>query len=252
MDGLQRIFDPATDSSSAQTARALIRQTLLTQSRYIQTANFIRCSDADVRTLFDQYDTRFFYSQLRPALDAVRAWPMEMGFSGRLRSTGGRTTMYHKPGKIPARFAIHLSSNVLFNNFRTPEETASVVGLTCTDRLDALMRLMEHEMLHLAEFLAFGQSDCSAPRFQSTAKRMFGHAAHTHSMITKRVAAIRSTNFRPGHRVRFDFEGRQLTGMINRINTRATVLVEDPRGLPYSDGKRYTKFYIPIAWLEAA
>jgi len=37
---------------------------------------------------------------------------------------------------------------------------------------------------------------------------------------------------------------------VNRITKRATVLVEDERGMRYSDGKRYAKFYVPVASLE--
>ena len=81
---------------------------------------------------------------------------------------------------------------------------------------------------------------------------MFGHTEHTHAMVSKRVKTLLSTDFRTGNRVRVSFEGKTLTGVINRINARATVLVEDPRGARYSDGKKYAKFYIPVAWLEAA
>ena len=45
---------------------------------------------------------------------------------------------------------------------------------------------------------------------------------------------------------------RYSVGVVNRITRRATVLVEDQHGLPYSDGKRYKKFYVPFGSLEAA
>jgi hypothetical protein len=43
------------------------------------------------------------------------------------------------------------------------------------------------------------------------------------------------------------FEGRRLTGRVNRITKRATVLVEDSEGQKYSDGLRYKTYYVPIA-----
>ena len=49
----------------------------------------------------------------------------------------------------------------------------------------------------------------------------------------------------------FNFEGRQLTGRVNRITKRATVLVMDPDGEPYSDGSRYRTYYVPLACLKS-
>ncbi len=253
MVSLQRHFDPAHPPIAGIDAiRGSIRDRLLTTSRFIQTPNFVRCGDSDLRILFDDYDNHFFDAQLRPALETLNAWPIDLHFSGRLRSTGGRTTRSTCRKSRHVTYSIQVSSNVLSTNFRTPEETATVNGLICTDRVDAMMRVMEHEMLHLAEFLAFNDSTCTGRRFQHAAMRMFGHTEHTHAMVSKRIKTLRSTEFRTGNRVRFSFEGKKLTGVINRINARATVLVEDPRGARYSDGKKYAKFYIPIAWLEAA
>jgi len=41
-------------------------------------------------------------------------------------------------------------------------------------------------------------------------------------------------------------------GTVNRITKRATVLVEDPEGEPYSDGKRYRKYLVPLQLLTRA
>jgi hypothetical protein len=49
--------------------------------------------------------------------------------------------------------------------------------------------------------------------------------------------------------VTFNFEGRKLTGRVNRIAKRATVLVADPDGVSYSDGLRYRTYYVPLACL---
>lgn len=37
---------------------------------------------------------------------------------------------------------------------------------------------------------------------------------------------------------------------MNRITRRATVLVEDSRGVLYADGKRYLTFYVPLPLLR--
>lgn len=51
--------------------------------------------------------------------------------------------------------------------------------------------------------------------------------------------------------VRFKFDGVEHKGVVNRVNKRATVLVQDRRGERYSDGKHYAKYYVPVQMLEA-
>jgi hypothetical protein len=115
--------------------------------------------------------------------------------------------------------------------------------------LDALQRIFEHELVHLVENLCWGHSDCAALRFQDVARRFFGHSSHTHNLITRRERAAAS-GIRVGSRVMFRFENRELSGRVNRITKRATVLVEDPAGAPYSDGLRYKAYYVPIRLLQ--
>lgn len=247
---LSDLFQTRIDPAQQDAMRQAIRAQLLNHSRYIQTPNFIRCHDNDLKTLFDAYDVHFFAHQLSENLRRGNAWPMPMRFSGRLRSSGGITTRNRNRQSNHFSYAIDISHNVLFENFRTPEDTVTVVGLDCIDRLDAMMRIMEHELLHLAEFLTFGDSRCSQARFQQAAQNLFGHTSHKHSMVTRRQKLIESTPFRPGQRVRFEYDGRVLEGIVNRLTQRATVLVEDPGGVLYTSGKRYQKFYIPVKHLE--
>lgn len=98
--------------------------------------------------------------------------------------------------------------------------------------------------------LVWTRSSCSASRFQSIASRFFGHSAHTHNLIAPREQAFASYGVMPGRRVQFRFDGREYEGIVNRITRRATVLVEDSHGPRYSDGRQYTKFYVPVTLLE--
>ncbi len=50
--------------------------------------------------------------------------------------------------------------------------------------------------------------------------------------------------------VRFRVDGEELTGIVNRVTKRATVLVERDGGRRYSDGKQYAKYYVPPRMLE--
>ena len=125
-----------------------------------------------------------------------------------------------------------------------------VCGLICPDAMAALQRLMEHEIVHLAELLCGGRSRCGTRRFMQLAGDLFGHRAHTHALSGPRPTAAKPTeNIRCGDAVEFAFRGRSFRGRVNRITTRATVLVESPRGRRYSDGKTYQKFYVPLPLL---
>jgi hypothetical protein len=71
------------------------------------------------------------------------------------------------------------------------------------------------------------------------------------ALITPREKAFVKFGIQPGMVVRFRFDGIDHVGVVNRVNKRTTVLVEDGRGEQYSNGKRYAKFYIPVQMLEA-
>ena len=44
----------------------------------------------------------------------------------------------------------------------------------------------------------------------------------------------------------FEVDGRRLSGIVNRITKRATVLVEDAAGRKFNDGLRYLTYYVPL------
>lgn len=235
----------SVSSSTIDARRAFIRAKVLEHSRSIQTPNFLRAAPHDLRHLFELYDAHFFDSALKKRLTT----PCTVTFSGRLRASGGMTYRSRRGGVASYRIAI--SAGLLFDNFKDADVTHVVAGVDCSDRLDALMRIMEHELLHLYEYLVFGRSNCAAKRFQSLARDLFGHTAHRHSLPTARQRTLKQTTLRPGAAVTFVHDGRTVRGMVNRITRRATVLVEDARGTRYTDGKRYRKFYVPLTELTS-
>lgn len=174
---------------------------------------------------------------------------LQFRLSKRMTSAGGKTTRF-KPRGGPEHFEIAVSTTLLFQTFHDVERPITVAGIVCRDRLEALQRVVEHEIVHLIEMLLWKHSSCSADRFQSIAARAFGHVEHTHQLITPRERALRKFGIRPGDSVRFELDGTTMVGVVNRITRRATVLVEDQRGMRYTDGKRYAKYYVPLAMLE--
>ncbi|MCH2201133.1 MAG: hypothetical protein MK102_04130 [Fuerstiella sp.] len=222
---------------------------LLQDSPHVQLPNFTTISGTDVRCLFDHYDELYFGSWLRRALGVI---PLEFRVSPRMTRAGGKTGFWRKDRNSPIeRFEIAISSTLLAQTFSDDQadRTIRVTGLVCRTRLDALMRIMEHELVHLAELLCWDSSSCSQDRFQSIAWRAFGHTDHRHALITPRESAA-AVGIRPGTHVRFDCHGKSMHGFVNRVTKRATVLVHADDGQQYSDGNTYRKYYVPVEMLE--
>ncbi len=246
---LPQIVGSTTWESGQISARTrVIHAELLRQSRYLDTANFTCIHPTDLERLFSEYDERFFQSTIQ---EQLLGHSLRFALSKRLTSSGGQTkrTIDRRTGV--SKYEISVSTTILFGSFDGEDHRPiQVSGIVCHDRLEALQRVMEHELVHLVEMLIWGQSSCAKGRFQSIAYRFFGHTHHRHQLITPKEKAVCQFGIKTGMRVRFSDKNIQREGMVNRINRRATVLVEDPHGVPYSDGKRYLKFYVPIPLLS--
>lgn len=228
-----------------------IHDVLLAESRTIREANFTSIHSNDLALLFDLYDEMFFDSHLGPATRANNT-PLTFRISKRMTRVGGTTTRYRHYRKHGPKWSyeIAISSTLLFSTFYDVNRTIEVTGIECRNRVEALQRIFEHELIHLTEMVAWGDSSCSQQRFQSLAFQFFTHTEATHQLITPGERAATRFGIRPGDRVRFRIDGSQFEGFVNRITKRATVLVEDQSSPLYSDGKRYAKFYVPVSRLE--
>jgi hypothetical protein len=240
-------YSPEVATSKAQR----IYRAALDASPYFQSANFEAIASSDLRRLFSLYDEEFFDGLLETMLREDHAYPMGFRLSSRMTNAGGKTirTVSRMPGSR-ATYEIAISTLLLYQTFGDIDRPVEVVGLRCRDRLEALQRVFEHELLHLAEFLATGASSCKGRVFQTLARSIFGHKAVVHNLVTPREVAATNHAIRLGDRVAFDYEGKTRVGRVNRITRRATILVEDPTGPLFSDGQRYLRFYIPIAMLR--
>jgi hypothetical protein len=234
-----------------------IYEAVLRQSPRITTANFTSVASADLALLFELYDAGFFAGDLARLVRASGA-PLNFALSGRMTRSAGLTKRFAprvrlgQPPPPPSRFEISLSSALLFQTFQDVERTVRVNGLVCKDRLEAAQRVFEHELVHLTEMLVWGTSNCQAVRFRDLVWNFFAHTQTRHDLVTQQERARAKFDVRVGDRVAFLFEGVRHTGVVSRITRRATVLVEDPRGRPATDGKRYLKYYIPLPLLEKA
>ncbi len=232
--------------------RGIVRARILSESPYARQANFIKLADRDLLLLYRLYDEHFFAGEVQPLVMNRCGVPVEFRVSRAMTSAGGKTITrrHRKPSGIAGtHYEIAVSTSLLFNSFTQDSRPVIIAGQLCPDRLDALMRIMEHELIHLLELLTFGNSSCSRTRFLTFAQRLFGHMHAKHQLVTAREHAATCHQVRVGQKVRFTHKGEELEGFVNRVGLRATVLVADPRGNRYSDGGIYVKFLVPPAWL---
>jgi hypothetical protein len=232
-----------------------IYDTVLERSTNLTRGNFTAIAALDLRLMFDLYDTAFFDGMLGAMLRTDSA-ALSFRLSRRMTRVAGTTTRLRERSRAsalpggPDKYEIAISVTLLFATFRDVERPVTVGGLVCRDRLEALQRIFEHELLHLAEFLAWDDSSCALENFHRLSQAIFGHAGVAHDLVTPREVAAATYDLRAGDRVSFEHEGVRRSGVINRITQRATVLVEDPDGRPYTDGKRYGTFYVPLRALR--
>jgi hypothetical protein len=240
-----------------QKGRAIYEATLR-ESSYIQSTNFGAIAPADVERLFRLYDEQFFGGLFQRLLDRPGEGVLTFRVSKTMTRAGGKTTCVRRRDRSKGetgpviRYELAVSAPLLFQTFRTEERSVTVAGIRCVDRLEALQRIIEHEMIHLLELLVWRESNCDRERFQRMANNLFGHTASRHELVTQSEVAYLHLGIMVGDRVSFQHDGTRYTGIVNRITKRATVLVEHPRGMPYSDGNRYRAIYVPLEMLEPA
>jgi hypothetical protein len=237
---------PAEQISSWQ--REIHKKTLAL-SRSIDKPNFTSVGRDDLVRMIRMYDDLFFDGKILPV---AQAEGLSFGLSSRMTRVAGKMVTHYPDGnyEAPRQFELILSSTLLFQTFEDEGRPAEVTGRICKDRLEAMQRVAEHEFVHLIEMLIWNDGSCSEARFQSIAQRYFGHTDYRHDLITQRERALSKFNIRVGDEVKFRHDRRVLTGRVNRITRRATILVQDAKGERFSDGHRYLRFYVPLEKLS--
>lgn len=250
-DGLLEALDQSKSSPARlHDQRNIVTQQILQDSEVLKNSDFKRIATQDLQLLFQLIDEEYFQGQ---CAKSIRDSKTELTFrlSKRMTSCGGTTTMEYAKRESAEikKFEIAVAITLLFDTFRI-RKSAKVGGVNCRSPLDALTRIMEHEMIHLIELLLWNDSNCSAKRFQQISWRRFGHLESNHQLLTPSDVAKASFGIRAGDQVSFRFDDAEHVGRVNRITKRATVLVQHPKGTMYDDGKRYLKFYVPISQLK--
>lgn len=218
---------------------------IIKESKNFKEGNFTKFSANDLKYLFELYDFYFFDNFFNKNYNEKISFRL----SKRMTKSGGQT-VYRKHSDT---YEISLSITLIFQNYSDTVGEIVVNGIVCQDRLEATMRILEHEIIHLFEWILFGSSSCSGKRFKQFCYNIFNHTDIKHQLITSVERAYKKFNLRVGDKVEFEFDGQTRSGIIYRINNRATVMVEASKGL-YKDskGRRYSKYYVPIDSLRKA
>lgn len=239
----------AFESEQIKLWQGEIHEQTLSLSRSIDRPNFTRVGRDDLVRMIRMYDDRFFGGKILPV---AAAEGLSFGLSSRMTRIAGKLVTHYEDGDHQGRrkFELILSSTLLFQTFEDVDRSVEVTGRQCRDRLEAMQRVAEHELVHLVEMLIWNDGNCNQARFQSIANRYFAHTDYRHDLITQRERALIKFNIRVGDRVRFAHDGQVLEGRVNRITRRATVLVPSNKGERFSDGSQYLRFYVPLEKLD--
>lgn len=248
----ERVVRRAVAPTEACRKQRQIRDHLLLNSSRLKTENFSVISPSDLGMLFQLTDEVFFEGELASFVEANFRKPLTFRLSTRMTKAGGTTTMFRNGSHWKdTEFEIAVATTPLFNSFGS-EAVAKVGGVDCHSRLEALQRIMEHEIIHLVELLGTGDSSCQAKPFRSLVRSYFGHLESNHQLLTPADVARKKLGIRCGDKVVFQVGGESRRGVVNRITKRATVLVKDPTGEKYCDGICYAKYYVPLPALKRA
>lgn len=229
--------------------RADVSKGLIHQSSNIKSGDINTISTKDLQLLFRLYDQIFFENWFQNCFTGKLIFSL----SRRLTKSAGLTLCPKNIEIIQPEelvIEIRISVNLLFN-YGMLEGNKLVGGILTGNNLEALQLIFEHELCHVIEFIYYHKSNCSQERFKSLARNIFGHITSTHKLPTSKQIAAQNLGLNIGDTVFFDFEGKRLTGILYRINKRATVMVKNKNGhLTDKKGNRYIKYYVPLLLLE--
>lgn len=231
-----------TSTGIKKKSRKIYRQ-ILVKSKNFDCGNFKAIGTEDLANLFELYDlyffNRFFHNNYKEKIS--------FRLSRRMTRAAGRIAYTKHDGT----YTISLSTTLISQTFHDVKRKVTVNGIVCHDRLEATMRVLEHEIIHLLEWVLFGETSCSKPRFRSLSRNIFGHTDVTHQLVTQAERAHKRFNLQVGTEVVFEYDGKTYRGVISRITKRATVMVRDSDG-HFQDfhGNLYSKYYIPLQHLS--
>ncbi len=230
---------------------------MLERSQHLRSGNFEAIGVTDLRLLFDALRRRVLRRAARrdapgglrrrdhvPPLrpdDPGGRQDDPRGTSGSATAGGSSTT---------PEYEIAISTLLLFQTFDDIDRPVTVTGLRLPRPPGGAPADLRARAAPPRRVPGRGEVELRQAQFQALSEAIFGHASVVHDLVTPREIAAKAHAIRQGDLVAFDHDGTTRVGRVNRITKRATVLVEDPAGRLFSDGRRYATFYVPVNQLR--
>jgi len=186
----------------------------------------------DLEYLFSLYDDHYFSGYLG------KDQKIYLKYSNKLTRSAGSV----KYSKRKSEAKISVSLPLIFGTYFCNPKSFLVNGITCKNPTEALMRVLEHEITHLVEFIMYGISNCNKPQFLKIAYDLFGHTKNKHELGQITNHDKLDIRFKKGDMVTFPFQGKNITGKIINIRKNITVEVSNPY--------QTKKFYVPISMIS--
>ncbi len=243
------IFSLKLSNKEIEDRRSKISAIFMRDSDNVKTEKIATLTADDLSLLFRLYEDIF----LEHWFDQNYRGKIKFSVSRQLTRSAGLTRCPKKISSLrPEDVVIEIKIGIdFFLNFGMLEGRNLVGGIEASSSLEALLLVLEHELCHVIEFVVFGRSSCKGKRFKTIAANLFGHKDSFHKLPTHRQIALDAMGLRLGDSISFTYEGKRLTGVLYGIKKRATVMVRDNKGLlADSQGKRYTKYYVPLSLIE--
>jgi hypothetical protein len=190
-----------------------------------------------LKYLFRLYDKHFFDGNIE------KNFQVKLSFSGRLTSAAGNLRFSQSKELVEINFSIPRIFLVFLENLQDDfiPDGYVVNGILCKNPAEALLRVMEHEITHLVEYILYQRSSCKNPRFLQLSYQLFGHTENKHRLGIYLPQADQQVHFKKGNAVSFTYKGVAYEGVIDSVRKRATVMVNHPVR---------RKFYVPLAMLS--
>lgn len=243
------ILGTKLQSGVIESKRREISKLLMEKSRNIKNETISALSAADLEILFRLYDEIFFESWFKQNYKGK----LKFSVSRQMTRSAGLTRCPRNINSIrPEELVIEVKIGIdFFFHYGLIEGSGMVGGIDTGSSLEALQLVLEHELCHVIEFILFGRSSCKGERFRTMAGNLFGHTESCHKLPTHRQIAVEKLGVNIGDTVSFTFEGKKHTGVLYNLKKRAVVMVRDKNGmLADKQGKRYSKYYVPINLIE--
>ena len=174
--------------------------------------------------LFDSYDSSFFQKALKQIM-ITKNITLNIEYSEKMTKTGGHC---EKNGCI---YTIRISAPVIMNTFRNGERAHPANGSQCYDRLECLMNIFEHELIHFVIGITHGHVKkdpiygSHGLFFQQLAMAYFGHTEFTHSLNSGLEVDGKREDFQVGNYVTYKSKtGALVTSVITQINRKTAGL----------------------------